>query len=210
MSHGKGEDACIAALAELFALKDAGVVRNVGISGYPLPVLLRISRLAFARLGRPIDALLSYSNHVLHCNLLPAYVPLFAAPPPAELALKGEWTAPFVMNGGPFSMGLLTSAKPAWHPASPALQSACHEASTALEARGKAMAATALRYGIKTPPAGERMPTMVGMASVQHVHAAVQAWRSLQERNDELEQDEQAVLQVMRERQVMDLCWSSP
>ncbi|KAK0527128.1 hypothetical protein OC835_005077, partial [Tilletia horrida] len=82
--RGPGDLQVLAALSELFKLKDEGKIRAVGISGYPLPVLLRIARLAAtAKEGpqRPLDVILSYSNHTLHSDILPEYMALFSEQP---------------------------------------------------------------------------------------------------------------------------------
>ncbi|CAD6915986.1 unnamed protein product [Tilletia caries] len=89
--RGPGDLKVLAALKELFKLKDEGIVRAVGISGYPLPVLLRIARLAAtAPEGpkRPLDVILSYSNHTLHSDILPEYMALFSEQPNGTILNK--------------------------------------------------------------------------------------------------------------------------
>ncbi len=126
--HGKGDEKFLEAIRTLFKLKDEGVIKRVGISGYPLPVLLRLSRLvATTAPYRPLDVVLNYSNHCLHSDVLEGWKELFAADPrgsSGEASLKElTWRAPLLLNGSPFSMGLLTDGNPPpWHPASSALQ----------------------------------------------------------------------------------------
>ncbi|KAJ2738298.1 hypothetical protein H4R23_001242 [Coemansia sp. Cherry 401B] len=107
------------ALPKLFELKRRGIVRQVGISGYPLDVLLRIAQVQFER-NQPLDVCLSYCNFNLHCQLLPDYVP--------QLRDAGVKT---IVAASPLSMGLLSrDATPPWHPAKPELQAAvarCNE-----------------------------------------------------------------------------------
>ncbi|KAJ2356215.1 hypothetical protein IWW50_003519 [Coemansia erecta] len=101
------------ALPALFALKKKGLVRQVGISGYPLDVLVRIARTQHER-GCPLDVCLSYCNLNLHCRRLPAYLPM--------LRSAGVKT---VVAASPLSMGLLSQGPtPAWHPASDELKAA--------------------------------------------------------------------------------------
>ncbi|KAJ2803579.1 hypothetical protein H4R21_001986 [Coemansia helicoidea] len=101
------------ALPALLEMKRQGIVRQVGISGYPLDVLLRISQTQHER-GSPLDVCLSYCNFNLHCRRLPAYVPALRA--------AGVRT---VVAASPLSMGLLSQgATPAWHPAKPELKAA--------------------------------------------------------------------------------------
>ncbi len=72
--HGRGDEKVLAAVHELFALKHERKIKMVGVSGYPLPVLLRLARLvATTAPYEPLDSILSYSNHTLHSDLLPGY-----------------------------------------------------------------------------------------------------------------------------------------
>ncbi|KAJ2158696.1 hypothetical protein GGF46_003592 [Coemansia sp. RSA 552] len=101
------------ALPKLFELKRQGVVRQVGVSGYPLDVLLRIAQIQYER-GCPLDVCLSYCTFNLHCQLLPRYVPL----------LRGAGIRTIVA-ASPLSMGLLhQDATPNWHPAKAELKAA--------------------------------------------------------------------------------------
>ncbi|KAJ2137661.1 hypothetical protein GGH17_001467 [Coemansia sp. RSA 788] len=101
------------ALPKLFELKQQGLVHQVGISGYPLDVLLRIAQTQNQR-GCPLDVCLSYCNFNLHCQLLSTYIPL--------LRDAGVKT---IISASPLSMGLLSQdTTPEWHPASPELKAA--------------------------------------------------------------------------------------
>ncbi|KAJ2742454.1 hypothetical protein GGI20_004469 [Coemansia sp. BCRC 34301] len=101
------------ALPMLFDFKQRGLVRKVGISGYPLDVLLRICQIQQER-GAPLDVCLSYCNLNLHCQLLAAFVP--------RLRAAG---VEVIIAASPLSMGLLChGATPEWHPAKPELKAA--------------------------------------------------------------------------------------
>ncbi|KDN50910.1 hypothetical protein RSAG8_00539, partial [Rhizoctonia solani AG-8 WAC10335] len=72
--HGAGDQKIIDAFDELKKMKDEGIVREIGLTGYPLPVLLRLGRLVAAK-GNPADIILSYShsnlqNHAFEYSLL--------------------------------------------------------------------------------------------------------------------------------------------
>lgn len=188
--HGPGDEKVLGAIRALFKLKDEGVIRNVGISGYPLPVLLRISRLVATNAPyRPLDTILSYSNHCLHSDVLPGWYELFAADPRADenSALPDlQWKAPVIVNGSPFSMGLLTDGSPPdWHPASDALRKASTEASAKLKQAGGSLVHTALTYGLRgseVPRHGAKKPqlrALVGLSHPDHVHSAIEAYRIL-------------------------------
>lgn len=81
--RGEGDRKVLEAAEELFRLKDEGKVLKVGISGYPLPVLLRLCRLIKVeqtkkgRNDRQLDVILSYSNMTLHSDLLGGWKELF-------------------------------------------------------------------------------------------------------------------------------------
>ncbi|TKY85795.1 hypothetical protein EX895_005336 [Sporisorium graminicola] len=189
--HGKGDEQFLEAIRTLFKLKDEGVIKRVGISGYPLPVLLRLSRLvATTAPYRPLDAVLSYSNHCLHSDVLQGWKQLFAADPRGNSGNDSlqelAWTAPLLMNGSPFSMGLLTDGTPPpWHPANTALKAATREASQSLIAQGSSLTLTSLTYGLRgselphTSGKGPQLRTLVGLSHPDHVHSAVEAYRVL-------------------------------
>ncbi|EST05509.1 NADP-dependent oxidoreductase domain protein [Kalmanozyma brasiliensis GHG001] len=189
--HGKGDEQFLEAVRTLFKLKDEGVIKRVGISGYPLPVLLRLSRLvATSAPYRSLDVVLNYSNHCLHSSVLEGWKDLFAADPRGgadAASLKDlAWKAPLLMNGSPFSMGLLTDGTPpSWHPASAALQAATKEASQTLLAQGSSLTMTALTYGFRGSelphPSGQgpQLRTLVGLSNPDHVHSTIEAYRIL-------------------------------
>lgn len=202
-SHGPGDGKILEAVSELFKLKDEGIVDNVGISGYPLPTLLRLTRLVFARLHRPLDVVLSYSHHTLQNDLLVAFLDLFERCPVAcgEEVHHHQWQPPRVLNASPFSMGLLTDdGPPAWHPAPLKLKSVCTNASETLRhttapssssssssVKLPSLTQTAARFGMRgaVVSRGDKadgaalLPTLVGMRDVEQVHAAVDAYRVL-------------------------------
>ena len=206
--HGAGDRKILGAAQELFRLQDEGKIKMVGISGYPLPVLLRLSRMIATNWPyRPIDTILSYSNHTLHSDLLPLYLAEFEKDPwqfadapigaNTAQAERKAWKAPLVMNASPFSMGLLTEAgPPAWHPASDTLQTARSESVAAVQIISEQaqipvnLAQTALHYGIqgsekwatrqhqqKAQGDTPALRTLAGLANVEQVHEVVQAYR---------------------------------
>ncbi|ETW03635.1 hypothetical protein, variant [Aphanomyces invadans] len=97
----------IPALAEL---QVEGIVKLIGICGYPLDVLDDIVQSS----PHPLQVVQSYSHLTLQNDSL--------------LAKAAAWHARgiIVINAAPLSMGLLTTrGPPAWHPASPELRLAC-------------------------------------------------------------------------------------
>jgi aryl-alcohol dehydrogenase-like predicted oxidoreductase len=157
--HGPGDETILAALGVLFALRERGVVRAIGIAGYPLPTLLRLARLARARLGRPLDLVQSYSHLTLQNRALLAYVPL----------LRDAGVAS-VVNASPLSMGLLRAGpSPAWHPAPATLRAVVRECGVAKPE------AASFRYGLR---AGwdVGVPTVTGCSTVAELEMALEAY----------------------------------
>lgn len=190
--RGDGDRRILAAVRALFALKDQGKVRNVGISGYPLGEQLRISRLvACNEPYRPLDVILNYSNHTLHADLLPLWRPLFEACPWTTAPDGAQWQAPMLVNASPFSMGLFSDrGPPGWHPASDELLEAVRLAhSRAQHAAGvtdvapvtpdNVLGFTALLNGLRGAAGEPRFPTLLGMSTVEEVHMAIEAYRAL-------------------------------
>ncbi|KAF0697760.1 Aste57867_11553 [Aphanomyces stellatus] len=110
----------IPALAEL---QREGVIRLIGICGYPLDVLDDI----ITHAPHPLQVVQSYSHLTLQNDAL--------------LTMAAAWHARgmLVINAAPLSMGLLTArGPPDWHPASSELRAACAKALTWLAAHSQA------------------------------------------------------------------------
>lgn len=206
--YGPGDELVLAAAKTLFDLKDQGKIRAVGISGYPLPVLVRISRLIETRHHRPLDAILSYSNHTLHSDILPTYIDTFF----------NKSTPPLILNGSPFSMGLLTdNPPPTWHPASDELKQACVKSSTEIRSQDQTtnLAQVALTFGIRgAEDAANPLRTLLGMSDINHVHAAIMAYKVLSDKSTS-EYKRQVEMEMLVKRNVQDVgaygwSWASP
>ncbi|KAJ1937896.1 hypothetical protein EC988_007750, partial [Linderina pennispora] len=160
------------ALPELFELKAKGIVHNVGISGYPLPVLLEIAQIQQQR-GNPLDVVLSYCNYNLHCQTLKEYVP--------RLRDAGV-TA--IIAASPLSMGLLTSGPtPEWHPAKDEVKSAVAECvalvdKTLVNKHGVTLAEMAERFAFEFDGVDVHL---VGARTKEEVVRALAAYESTQE-----------------------------
>lgn len=116
----------------LDALRDTGLVRHVGITGYPLGALARVADQV------AVDTILSYCRYTLLDRAL-----LDAAP-----AWKARGVA--IMNASPLGMGLLSRrGGPAWHPAPPRLRGASAAAAKLCAERGVDIAQVALRFAVE-------------------------------------------------------------
>ncbi|KAK9472318.1 NADP-dependent oxidoreductase domain-containing protein [Dipodascopsis tothii] len=182
-------------IAELFRLKAEGVIRNVGISGYPLDVLLALVRRVRAELGFQIDVVLSYSNFTLQNRRLQAYVDEFEAAGVRH-----------VLNGSPLSMSLLRSQPPhAFHPARAELKARVADAAQLTASRNVELADLAMRYAL----ANWSRPTVVGWSTLFEVERGVQAyWDS---RNDALLASDAALIDGVHAilAETLDETWPS-
>eukprot|EP01128_Nolandella_sp_AFSM9_P006147 TRINITY_DN3099_c0_g1_i1.p1 TRINITY_DN3099_c0_g1~~TRINITY_DN3099_c0_g1_i1.p1 ORF type:complete len:322 (+),score=57.47 TRINITY_DN3099_c0_g1_i1:51-968(+) len=144
----------VPALRELQA---QGLIHYVGISGYPLDVLLYVAQRV------KVDYVMSYCQLTLQNTLLAEYLPEF------------EKVGCVVLNAAPLSMRLLTKIGPAsWHPCSPELKTAAHSLPTFCEEKGLTLADTAIRYALHHPSmlSGEIPVTVLGFKTAKEVELA--------------------------------------
>lgn len=195
--HGEGDQKILDAIAELRKLKQEGIVRNIGITGYPLPTLLRLAILVNGTLPyEPVDVILSYSHLTLQNSTFNAFAPYFY-----ERAKVKQ-----LLAASPLSMGLLTPKPPSWHPAPDLLRSAVIDAlKIAPDLPNLALGYAARQTGTKTPLVG-------GFSNVREVHNCVKVWREVHEtkNSDERIQQEKDVIGLFEEAKYLDWSWNSP
>lgn len=174
------EHTIITALTALRALQSQGLIRAVGIAGYPLPVLLRLSLLALQLTGTPIDIVQSYGHQtVQNSTLSQGYLS----------ALSDRARVRQVVSAAPLSMGLLTPAGgPEWHPARtyPDLMDATARASRLCEQRGTTLVDVALSYGYRPiyQSDGTRVPVVVGCTDLAQLHSTLTKWSAVNSGNE--------------------------
>jgi L-galactose dehydrogenase len=136
-------------LPALRKLRDAGKVRFIGISGYPM----NIFRYVLDRTD--LDVVLSYNHYTLQNTMLADLVPY--------LQQKNVG----IMNAAPFSARLLTNAPlPKWHKATPEVRECARRAAEHCAKRGVDIAQLALQYSL----ANEDLATcIVGSANPENV-----------------------------------------
>lgn len=133
--------------------KSQGLVRYIGVTGYPLTVFDHVTRYAH------VDSILSYCRLTLQDTSL-----LDIAPTMQSLGVG-------LINASPLSMGLLTKrGAPSWHPASKAIQAACRKASDYCYLHGTDIAKLALQFSVSH---AEVATTLVSTASVDHIRSNV-------------------------------------
>ncbi|KAK9388263.1 NADP-dependent oxidoreductase domain-containing protein [Lipomyces mesembrius] len=168
-------------IAELFKMKEEGIIRNVGISGYPVPVLVTLTKLVRQRLGKTIDIVLSYSNFTIQNRRLKYSLDEFYA-----AGVKK------VLNGSPLSMSLLRSQPPhAFHPASPDLKRRVALAAKHTASKNVELADLSMRYALRN----WQGTTVVGYSSLYEVNAGIQAYWECQNKEITAE-DEELVREV--------------
>lgn len=130
--------------------QQAGKVRYVGISGYPMKIFTEVAAQA------EIDCILSYNQYTLqNTRLVDDVLP--------TLAPKGVG----IMNAGPFAARLLTNAPlPSWHKDAPEVQQAARRAAKLCEDHGVDIAKLALQFscshpGLATTIAGSANPSNI-------------------------------------------------
>ncbi|PSR78298.1 Aldo/keto reductase family-domain-containing protein [Coniella lustricola] len=160
----------LAAVKELRRLRDQdGVIRHVGISGYPVDVLCELAEMIKRETGEPVDAVMSYchctvQNHRLvqgfmgdepepASSVASAATPTEQLPPLVRLKRAGVST---VLNASMLGMGLLTTRgvdhgpQAAWHPSPPPLRKACADMAAAATAANEKLERLAIRWSLDT------------------------------------------------------------
>ncbi|KAI0296068.1 Aldo/keto reductase family-domain-containing protein, partial [Multifurca ochricompacta] len=182
-SLSEGDERVLAAIESLRALQAEGLIRYVGISGLPLPALLRTSLLVLQHTGRPLDAVQSYA----HLTLQNTTTSKFAQ------ALRSRAQVRQVLAASPLGMGLLSPSSPAhssppvWHPASEKVREAAREAVRAIGENESALVAVA--WSVLEATTTTMTTREGGGKGGKGVHAAVAAWRWAKDetRREELE-----------------------
>lgn len=140
------------ALPTLRALRDSGVVRHIGITGYDLPLLEHIA------CQQKVDTVMAYCTWTLQDRRL--------GPVAKRLNLAGIG----VLNASPLSMGLLTrQGAPTWHPAHQDVQQVCRAVSDVCDQYGVNIAQAALQFALTTAAENGIATTVIGTASAENM-----------------------------------------
>jgi hypothetical protein len=159
----------LAAVKELRRLRDEdGVIRYVGISGYPVDVLCDLAEMIYRETGEGVDAVMSYCHcSIQNHRLVEGFMEdddeashpatnghaVSSLPPLVRLKNAGVST---VLNASMLGMGLLTTRgvdhgpQAAWHPSPPPLRKACAEMAARAAAEGERLERLSIRWALDT------------------------------------------------------------
>ncbi|KAI1440609.1 Aldo/keto reductase [Annulohypoxylon stygium] len=182
----------LTAVLELRRLRSEGVVRYVGISGYPVETLCTLAEIVRRETGEPLDAVLSYGHYTIQNTTLGA-----------EAMSRFERAGvDVVLNASMLGMGLLTTrgadAGPMakWHPSPEGLRKACQDLVPIATGAGEKLEVVAIRWALdnwarvgasrggRTPqlPARGRVGVSVmGISSVAELEETCRVFNSVME-----------------------------
>lgn len=175
------EDQIYDALRELAQLKKEGVINNIGVSGYPVKLLLDvcIQCKGLKDIG-PLDAVLSYSNGCIQNTILFDLYERFIV----DGGIKK------LMNGSILSMSLLRSGVThSFHPAPQALKDRVNEIAQRLLEQDIELADLATRFALhrwlfltkeqteKQLEWNKKTSVVLGVSNVEELNVALEALR---------------------------------
>ncbi|KAH3660191.1 hypothetical protein OGAPHI_007396 [Ogataea philodendri] len=175
------ERGIFAALERLMELKSQGFIRNVGISGYPVPFLYHIcsTSASHPKIGK-LDLVLSYSNMCLQNTSLLDWYDKFMA---TGIQLLN--------NASILSMSLLRSQETrSFHPASQELKDACAGLATTLkQTYNTELAELATRFAIREwlPKNGK---TVIGVSNIDELNSALSQYKTILEKSKDSQDKE--------------------
>lgn len=162
------EEGILAALRELKKLKDEGLIRNFGLSGYPVDFLYKMALRCVSdpEIG-PLDSVLSYCNGCLQNTTLLQYYDRFIK----DCQLK------LMNNSSILSMSLLRSLETrSFHPGSQALKQRVSELAKMLQEKYDIeLADLATRYAIKQW-IGRQGVTLIGISNIVELDDALKSY----------------------------------
>lgn len=134
------------AVREMRRLRDQGLVRYVGISGYPVEVLVSLAEMILEQTGEPLDAVMSYSNFCIQNSKLGR---------PDILDRLRKAGVECIPNASMLGMGLITTRgadkgpMASWHPAPPQLREACNSLAAIASKSGEHLEEVAIRWALE-------------------------------------------------------------
>ncbi|KAI1775900.1 Aldo/keto reductase [Hypoxylon cercidicola] len=183
----------LAAVRELRRLRAEGLVRYVGISGYPVDKLCALAELVRRETAEPLDAVLSYGHYTIQNTTLGG----------AEAVARFEAAGvDVVLNASMLGMGLLTTrgadAGPmaTWHPSPEGLRKACQDLVPIAAAADEKLEVVAIRWALdnwsrvgaskggcsrRLPSGGRVGVSVMGISSVAELEETCRVFNSVVE-----------------------------
>lgn len=156
VEFGCDEQITAETLPALRSLQQSGKARYIGITGYPLETLARLTESA------PVDSILSYCRY----NLMIRDMDNFLTPLAREKSIG-------LINASPLHMGVLSPNEvPEWHPAPPAVLEAGRRANEICNAHGLDLTEVALRFCLDHNYVSS---TLVGMSTTKQLEQNLRA-----------------------------------
>lgn len=217
----------LSAVNELRKIRDeSGVVKYVGISGYPVETLCELAEMVLERTGEPLDIVMSYANYTLQNTRLSS----------VGLSRLHAAGLSVVANASVLGMGLLRrvgvpiGGQGDFHPSPKELREAIQAASNWCDSQGNRIEKVALRFALENwmrlgeavgsrgdPASGipwqrETMEqfdatklgvSVLGVSNVDELEETMRVWRSIL---DGLENGEHTAVESGRGSQ--DRSWS--
>lgn len=180
------EEEIYEALRELKLLKEEGLVKNIGITGYPVAFLYKIALGAKNNDIGALDALMSYSNGCIQNTIYFDYYEKFLN----QCGIKK------LMNGSILSMSLLRSGiTHSFHPAPQELKDTVQDVAVYLQQNHQVeLADLATRFALKkwlfdTAPSNDnqwnrKTSIVLGVSNVEELEAAISNYWQVKENED--------------------------
>ncbi|KIY71825.1 Aldo/keto reductase [Cylindrobasidium torrendii FP15055 ss-10] len=198
--RGEGDQKILDAFNVLREFQEQGIIKRIGITGYPQPVLLRLALLILHNPPyKPVDIIMSYSHLTLQNESFLQFA--------SELRARAKVQQ--LVTASPFSMGLLTPNVPAWHPAPEELKTV---SKTAGAETGTPLTDVALGYAIRKATENA-FPLVAGFSNPQEVHECVRVWREVTAatgKSADREEKEAIVRKMYQDTGYADWSWASP
>ena len=180
-------DQVMGALKELRMLKNEGLIRAIGVSGYPIELLYEVALAAKndIEIG-PLDAILLYSNGCLQNTRFFDVVDKFFS----ECGVKR------LMNGSILSMSLLRSQSTHdFHPALEALKAKAKQVAAHLKEKGIEVADLATRFAMRKTlyvngKLNNRSSVVLGVSNVHELELALENYSEVERKVDNKEEEE--------------------
>lgn len=181
------EQQAFAALTKMMELKSRGIIKNVGISGYPVDYLYKLSLACVSHpsIG-PLDIIMSYCNMCLQNTTLDQYYDRFINNSKVKM----------VNNASILSMSLLNrhETKP-FHPADQYLKDKVSELATELyKTFNVDLAVLSTRFAIRNWTKANKGRTVLGLSNINELDIAWDQWEKiLNEDNDFVSKDNELI-----------------